>query len=78
MAAKKTKAPKPEPGVIDIQLTDEQREQIKRASKGKLDLTTLRLRPDLNLRLQELGTVIGAGAKVSQGVLNGAGGLWWA
>ena len=75
-----TKKPKPEPGVIDIELTPEQREQIKRQSKGKLDITTLRLRPDLNLRLQELTTVLGgqARSRLSQGVLNGAGGLWWA
>lgn len=74
-----SKAPKKEAGVIDIQLTPEQREQIKRESKGQLDLSTLRLRPDLNLRLQELGTAIGGDrARVAQGVLNGAGGLWWA
>jgi hypothetical protein len=81
MATKRTtstKKPKPEAGVIDIELTPEQRAQIKRQSKGKLDISTLRLRPDLNLRLQELTTVLGGGAKVQQGVLNGAGGLWWA
>ena len=76
--ATSTKKPKPEAGVIDIELTPEQRELIKRQSNGKVDITTLRLRPDLNLRLQELTTVLGAGARVSQGVLNGAGGLWWA
>jgi hypothetical protein len=64
--------------VIDIQLTPEQTEQIKRQSKGKLDVTTLRLRPELNLRLQELSTTIGAGARIKQSVLNGAGGQWWA
>ena len=73
-----TKKPKPEAGVIDIELTAEQREYIKKQSKGKLDLTTLRLRPDLNLRLQELGVAIGGGERIRQGVLNGAGGLWWA
>ena len=81
MATKRTtstKKPKPEAGVIDIELTPEQREQIKRQSKGKLDISTLRLRPDLNLRLQELGAVIGGGERIRQGVLNGAGGLWWA
>lgn len=72
------KKPKPEPGVIDIELTPEQRESIKRQSKGKVDISTLRLRPDLNLRLQELTTVLGAGTRVKQTVLNGAGGLWWA
>lgn len=72
------KKPKPEPGVIDIELTPEQRELIKRQSKGKLDISTLRLRPDLNLRLQELGTTLGGGARFAQSVLNGAGGLWWA
>jgi len=81
MAAKRatsTKKPKPEAGVIDIELTPEQREQIKRQSKGKLDIATLRLRPDLNLRLQELGTVLGDAARIRQSVLNGAGGLYWA
>lgn len=80
MATKKTssKALKAEPGVIDIELTPEQQEQIKRASKGKLDLTTIRLRPDLNLRLRELGNTIGDARLVAQGVLNGAGGLYWA
>lgn len=73
-----TKKPKPEAGVIDIELTPEQREQIKRQSKGKLDISTLRLRPDLNLRLQELATVLGGGARIRQEILNGAGGLWWA
>jgi hypothetical protein len=81
MATKRTtatKKPKPEAGVIDIELTPEQREHIKRQSKGKVDISMLRLRPDLNLRLQELTTVLGGGERVSQGVLNGAGGLWWA
>ena len=80
MATKKaaSKKPKPEAGVIDIELTPEQRAQIKRQSKGKVDISTLRLRPDLNLRLQELGIVIGGGERIRQGVLNGAGGLWWA
>lgn len=85
MAAKKaaaTKKPKAEAGVIDIELTPEQRDLIKKQSKGKLDISTLRLRPELNLRLQELTTVLGGGAearaRVAQGVLNGAGGLWWA
>ena len=80
MATKKAayKAPKAEPGVIDIQLTPEQREQIKKQSKGKIDIATLRLRPELNLRLQELSTSLGGGARVAQSVLNGAGGLWWA
>jgi hypothetical protein len=64
--------------VIDIQLTPEQREQIKKQSKGKIDIATLRLRPELNLRLQELSTSLGGGARVAQSVLNGAGGLWWA
>jgi hypothetical protein len=81
MATKRTtstKKLKPEAGVIDIELTPEQREHIKRQSKGKLDISTLRLRPDLNLRLQELTTLLGGKAKIQQGVLNGAGGLWWA
>jgi hypothetical protein len=81
MATKRTtstKKPKPEAGVIDIELTPEQRELIKQQSKGKLDISTLRLRPELNLRLQELTTVLGAGARIRQSVLNGAGGLWWA
>jgi len=80
MATKKapSKAMKQEPGVIDIELTPEQREKIKRASKGTLDITTLRLRPDLNLRLQELTTVLGAGERIRQLVLNGQGGLYWA
>src|SRR5262249_12309765 len=65
-----------EPGVIDIELTPEQRAQTKRETNGKLDLSTLRLRPDLNLRLQELTNVVGL--RTSQGVLNGAGGLYWA
>ena len=84
MATKRTtstKKPKPEAGVIDIELTPEQRDLIKRQSKGKLDISTLRLRPDLNLRLQELTTLLGGEAfrlRVQQGVLNGAGGLWWA
>jgi hypothetical protein len=77
-ASKAPKPPKPEPGVIDIQLTPEQTEQIKRQSKGKLDITTLRLRPELNLRLQDLSTTLGAGARIKQSVLNGAGGQWWA
>jgi len=79
MATRKaaSKAAKPEPGVIDIELTPEQREQIKRETKGKLDLSTLRLRPDLNLRLQELTTVLSR-SRVQQGVLNGEGGLYWA
>jgi hypothetical protein len=77
-ASKASRAPKAEPGVIDIQLTPEQIEQIRRQSKGELDLTTLRLRPELNLRLQELNTVLGAGARIRQTVANGAGGLWWA
>ena len=80
--ATSTKKPAPEAGVIDIELTPEQQELIKKQSKGKLDITTLRLRPDLNLRLQELATVLGGGEaarlRVQQGVLNGAGGLWWA
>ena len=81
MATKRTtstKKPKPEAGVIDIELTPEQREQIKRQSKGKLDLTTLRLRPGLNLRLQELTTVLGAGERIRQTVANGSDGTWWA
>lgn len=80
MAAKKTssKAPKKEAGVIDIALTPEQQEQIKRESKGKVDISTIRLRPDLNLRLQELSTALGGGLRVRQTVLNGQGGLWWA
>lgn len=83
MAAKRTtatKKPKAEAGVIDIELTDEQRELIKKQSKGKLDISTLRLRPELNLRLQDLTAVIGGAdrARFAQGVLNGAGGLWWA
>ncbi|PYQ30348.1 MAG: hypothetical protein DMF56_05910 [Acidobacteria bacterium] len=83
MATKRaaSKAPKAEPGVIDIQLTPEQAAQIKRETKGKVDITALRLRPDLNLRLQELTTVLGgadARARFAQSVLNGAGGLWWA
>lgn len=81
MAAKKkpsTKKPKPEKGVIDIELTPEQRELIQRQSNGTLDLTTLRLRPDLNLRLQELTTVLGASAIIRQSVANGSDGTWWA
>jgi hypothetical protein len=77
MATKKasSKATK-ETGVIDIELTPEQRAQIKRESKGKLDISTLRLRPDLNLRLNELTNVVRL--RTAQGVLNGAGGLYWA
>ena len=80
MATKRatSKKPKPEACVIDVELTPEQREQIKRQSKGKLDISTLRLRPELNLRLQELTTVINARPNLRQGVLNGAGGLYWA
>jgi hypothetical protein len=73
-----TRKPKPEAGVIDIALTPEQREHIKRQSKGKLDISTLRMRPDLNLRLRELTTVLGGGARIRQEILNGAGGVWWA
>ena len=73
-----TRKPKPQAGVIDIELTPEQREHIKRQSKGKLDISTLRLRPDLNLRLHALTNVLGGGARIRQAVLNGAGGLWWA
>jgi hypothetical protein len=78
MATKKasSKAAKADAGVIDIQLTAEQRAQIKRESGGKLDISTLRLRPDLNLRLNELTNVVAL--RSSQGVLNGAGGLYWA
>jgi len=80
MATKRTtstKKPKPEAGVIDIELTPEQREHIKRQSKGKLDISTLRLRPALNLRMQELAAVVGDGARVRQTILNGAGGQYW-
>ena len=79
MATKKaaSKKPKPEAGVIDIELTAEQREYIKKQSKGKLDLTTLRLRPDLNLRLHELTTVLGVGRRIRQSVANGSDGTWW-
>jgi len=81
--AAKSKAPKAEAGVIDIQLTPEQSAQIKKETKGKVDITTLRLRPELNLRLQDLTAVLGGGgadarARFAQSVLNGAGGLWWA
>ena len=78
MATKKakSKAAKAEPGVINIELTPEQRAQIKRESGGKLDVSTLRLRPDLNLRLNELTNVVSL--RSAQGVLNGAGGLYWA
>jgi hypothetical protein len=81
MATKRTtstRKPKPEAGVIDIELTPEQRADIKRQSKGKLNISTLRLRPDLNLRLHELRAVFGRGARIRQEILNGAGGLWWA
>jgi len=72
------KAPKAEPGVIDIQLTPEQTAQLEQQSGGKLsDITTLRLRPELNLRLQELSTALGAGERIRQSVANGGGGLWW-
>src|SRR3954469_328558 len=70
------KAPKREPGVIDIQLTAEQREQLKRQSKGTLDISALRLRPELNLRLYELSVVLGAGLKIRQGIANGGGSYW--
>ncbi len=76
--ATSAKKPKPEAGVIDIELTPEQREQIKRQSKGKVDISTLRLRPELNLRLSELTTVLGSGARVNQSVANGSDGTWWA
>jgi hypothetical protein len=81
MATKKkaaTKKPKAEKGVIDLELTPEQRELIQRQSNGALDLTTLRLRPDLNLRLAELTTVLGASAIIRQSVANGSDGTWWA
>ncbi|HYC92359.1 MAG TPA: hypothetical protein VEO54_24330 [Thermoanaerobaculia bacterium] len=81
MGAKKkpaTKKPKAEKGVIDIELTPEQQELIQRQSNGALNLTTLRLRPDLNLRLQELTTVLGASSITKQSVANGSDGTWWA
>lgn len=68
---------KAEKGVIDIELTPEQQELIKRQTNGAVDITTLRLRPDLNLRLQELTTVLGAGDRIPQSVANGSGGTWW-
>lgn len=75
--ATSAKKPKPKAGVIDIELTPEQREQIKRQSKGKVDVSTLRLRPELNLRLNELTTVLGVGTRISQAVANGSDGTWW-
>lgn len=80
MAAKRgtsAKKPKPKAGVVDIELTPEQREQIKRQTKGKVDISTLRLRPELNLRLNELTTVLGVGSRISQVVANGSDGTWW-
>lgn len=81
MATKKaSKPPKAEAGVIDIQLTPEQSDQIKRQSGGKLDIATLRLRPELNLRLQELSTTlsarVGAGLRIRQTIANGGGSYW--
>ena len=80
MAAKRgtsAKKPKPKAGVVDIELTPEQREQIKRQTKGKVDISTLRMRPELNLRLNELTTVLGVGGRISQPVANGSDGTWW-
>ena len=71
-----SKAPKPEPGVIDIKLTPEQSELIKRQSKGKIDVAMFRLRPELNLRLQDLTRVIDAKLKPAQSIANGGGTYW--
>jgi hypothetical protein len=78
MATKSTAsgAPKSEPGVIDIRLTSEQCEQIKRQSKGKIDVTFFRLRPEMNLRLQDLTRVIDAKLRPAQSIANG-GGVYW-
>ena len=81
MAAKKSaskKKPKAEKGVIDIELTAEQQESIRRQSNGAMAISTIRLRPDLNLRLAELTNVIRSSADVKQTVANGSDGTWWA
>jgi hypothetical protein len=39
---------------VTIRLTPEQREQIRRASNGRSRISTLRLQPDLDLRLRTL------------------------
>lgn len=70
------KAPKSQPGIIDIKLTPEQSELIKRQSNGKLDIATFRLRPELNLRLQELTRVIDSKVKPAQSIANGGGSYW--
>ena len=71
-----SKAPKSEPGVIDIKLTSEQCELIKRQSKGKIDVTMFRLRPELNLRLQDLTRVIDSKLNTAQSIANGGGSYW--
>lgn len=78
MATKRTvsRTPKSESGVIDIELTPEQREQIKRRSKGGLHIAVLRLRPELNLRLRELTGALGVDPKLLQGIANSGGQYW--
>jgi len=72
----KSKVAEQEPGVITIELTPEQQEQIRRQSKGNLKIGTLKLRPGLNLRLQELTTTLGAGLKIRQTIANGPDTYW--
>ena len=78
MAAKRStsKAAAQEPGVITVELTPEQQAQIQLQSKGKVKITTLKLRPDLNLRLEELTEALGVGKKIKQKVAMGP--TYWA
>ena len=81
MAAKKSaakKRAKREKGVVDIELTAEQQESIRDQTGGALDISTIRLRPDLNLRLAELANDIRSSADTKQNVANGSDGTWWA
>jgi hypothetical protein len=78
MATKRStsKPAEQEPDVITVELTPEQQALIQRQSKGKVKISTLKLRPDLNLRLQELTIALGVGMKIKQKVAMGP--TYWA